>query len=40
LATIANVANIDLDAAIATKYGGGCPGCGKVACICPDAEKP
>ena len=40
LATIANVANIDLDAAIATKYGGGCPGCGEVACTCPDAEKP
>lgn len=40
LATIANVANIDLDKAIATKYGGGCPGCGEVACICPDAEKP
>ena len=32
--------HIDLDAAIATKYGGGCPGCGEVACICPDAEKP
>ena len=40
LATIANVVDVDLDAAVAAKYGGGCPGCGKTACICPDAEKP
>lgn len=40
LATIANVAQIDLTAAIANKYGSGCPGCGRFACICPDAEKP
>jgi NTP pyrophosphatase (non-canonical NTP hydrolase) len=40
LATIANVAGIDLEDAIARKYGGGCPGCGRAACVCPDAEKP
>jgi NTP pyrophosphatase (non-canonical NTP hydrolase) len=40
LATIANVAGIDLEDAIARKYGGGCPGCGRLACVCPDAEKP
>jgi NTP pyrophosphatase (non-canonical NTP hydrolase) len=40
LATIANVAGIDLSAAIAQKYGRGCPGCGKFVCTCPDSEKP
>ena len=40
LATIANVAGIDLEDAIARKYGGGCPGCGRTARVCPDAEKP
>ena len=40
LATIANVEDVDLEAAVQRKYGGGCPGCGQVACVCPDAEKP
>ena len=40
LATIANVAGVDLDEAVRRKYGGGCPGCGQLACTCPDAEKP
>jgi NTP pyrophosphatase (non-canonical NTP hydrolase) len=40
LATIANVAEIDLDAAIRAKYGSGCPGCGQVPCACEPAEKP
>jgi NTP pyrophosphatase (non-canonical NTP hydrolase) len=40
LATIANVVDIDLEQAIAKKYGQGCPGCGKISCTCPDAEKP
>ena len=40
LATIANVAGIDLDAAVRRKYGSGCPGCGRMACTCPAAEKP
>jgi NTP pyrophosphatase (non-canonical NTP hydrolase) len=40
LATIANVAEIDLSEAIAKKYGGGCPGCGKFVCTCPNSEKP
>lgn len=40
LATIANVAGIDLTAAVARKYGAGCPGCGKFVCVCADAEKP
>ena len=40
LATIANVVEVDLDAAVKRKYGAGCPGCGRLACTCPDAEKP
>jgi NTP pyrophosphatase (non-canonical NTP hydrolase) len=40
LATIANVAGVDLSEAVAKKYGGGCPGCGKFVCTCPNSEKP
>lgn len=40
LCTIANVAGVDLTEAVVRKYGSGCPGCGKYACICPDAGKP
>ena len=40
LATIANVVDIDLAAALASKYGNGCPGCKKLVCICPNEEKP
>ncbi len=40
LATIANVAGVDLAEAIAKKYGSGCPGCGQFVCRCADAEKP
>lgn len=40
LTTIANVAEVDLAAAIAKKYGSGCPGCLKLVCTCPNSEKP
>ena len=40
LATIANVAGVDLSAAVMRKYGSGCPGCGRFVCTCPDAGKP
>ena len=40
LATMANVAGVDLSAAVRAKYGGGCPGCGQFVCLCPAAEKP
>ena len=40
LSTMANVAGIDLAEAVGRKYGSGCPGCGKLACICPASEKP
>ena len=40
LTTIANVAGVDLSAAIVKKYGSGCPGCGRFVCTCPDAGKP
>lgn len=40
LATIANVAGIDLEQAVRDKYGHGCPGCGQMVCTCSDNEKP
>ena len=40
LATIANVAGVDLSEAVAAKYGAGCPGCGQLVCSCPDEGKP
>jgi NTP pyrophosphatase (non-canonical NTP hydrolase) len=40
LATIANVADVDLNAALQAKYGRGCPGCGRLVCVCPNSEKP
>jgi NTP pyrophosphatase (non-canonical NTP hydrolase) len=40
LATIANVAGVDLTEAVMRKYGAGCPGCGRYVCTCPDAGKP
>ena len=32
LATLANIAGVDLDAAVQAKYGGGCPGCHRSPC--------
>ena len=40
LTTIANVVGVDLSQAVLQKYGGGCPGCGRFVCTCPDAGKP
>lgn len=40
LVTIANVADIDLSAALSAKYGNGCPGCSRLVCTCPSEEKP
>jgi NTP pyrophosphatase (non-canonical NTP hydrolase) len=40
LATIANVAGVDLQAAVLKKYGSGCPGCGQMVCECNLSEKP
>ncbi len=40
LATIANVAEIDLGQAVLDKYGRGCPGCQAIPCECSAAEKP
>ena len=40
LATLANGAGVDLDAAVRAKYGEGCPGCHRVPCVCDQAEKP
>ena len=40
LATLANIAGIDLEAAYNEKYGSGCPGCHKTPCACAAEEKP
>lgn len=40
LATLANIRGVDLDAALAQKYGRGCPGCGHSPCDCDPSEKP
>ena len=40
LATLANIAGVDLDAAVRAKYGGGCPRCGAAVCRCDPARKP
>jgi NTP pyrophosphatase (non-canonical NTP hydrolase) len=40
LATLANIAGVDLEAAVAAKYGTGCPGCRRTPCICDAGEKP
>ena len=40
LATLANIAGVDLEAAVRAKYGSGCPGCGRSPCACNQAEKP
>ena len=40
LATLANIAGVDLEQAVQTKYGAGCPGCHHSPCSCNQAEKP
>jgi NTP pyrophosphatase (non-canonical NTP hydrolase) len=40
LATLANIAEVDLEAAVLAKYGGGCPGCHHSPCVCDQTEKP
>jgi NTP pyrophosphatase (non-canonical NTP hydrolase) len=40
LATLANIVGIDLDQAVAKKYGAGCPDCRQAPCMCDQAEKP
>src|SRR5215813_6019418 len=40
LATLANIADINLEDAIKAKYGSGCPGCKQTPCVCDQTEKP
>ena len=40
LATLANIAGVDLEKAVRAKYGGGCPGCRHSPCVCDQTEKP
>src|SRR5438552_2719985 len=40
LATLANIAGVDLEDAMLAKYGAGCPECKQMPCSCGAAEKP
>jgi NTP pyrophosphatase (non-canonical NTP hydrolase) len=40
LATLANIAGVELEEAMARKYGSGCPKCHASPCICGSASKP
>ena len=40
LATLANIAGVDLEDAVRAKYGAGCPRCGAAVCACDPARKP
>ncbi len=40
LATLANNVNVDLEQAVQEKYGKGCPGCGRIPCVCDQTQKP
>ena len=40
LATLANIANVDLEEAVRLKYGLGCPECRQLPCVCGATEKP
>jgi NTP pyrophosphatase (non-canonical NTP hydrolase) len=40
LATLANIAGVDLGKAVTEKYGLVCPGCRTEPCTCPPHEKP
>ena len=38
LATLANVAGVDLEAAVQAKFGAGCPKCQRLPCTCGQAK--
>ncbi len=40
LATLANIAGVDLEEAMRLKYGVGCPKCSRTPCECGTANKP
>jgi len=40
LATLANIAGVDLKQAMQAKYGDGCPGCKQSPCVCGTQHKP
>jgi len=40
LATLANIAGVDLEDAVKLKYGTGCPRCAKSPCVCNPENKP
>lgn len=38
LATLANIAGVELEEAMTLKYGNGCPRCGAAPCVCGSAK--
>jgi NTP pyrophosphatase (non-canonical NTP hydrolase) len=40
LATLASIADVDLEAVARAKYGGGCPRCAATPCRCAEPAKP
>jgi NTP pyrophosphatase (non-canonical NTP hydrolase) len=40
LATLANIAGVDLEEAVRAKYGAGCPECHRIPCACGAGQKP
>ncbi len=40
LATLASIADIDLEEAVAERYGQGCPKCREIPCTCPRGAPP
>lgn len=38
LATLANIAGVELEEAMTRKYGSGCPRCGATPCVCRSAK--
>src|SRR6478736_3419136 len=40
LATLANIAGVDLEAAVQATSRPGCPGCRRSPCVCDQTEKP
>ena len=40
LATLANIAGVNLEEAVRAKYGSGCPECHRLPCACGAGEKP
>ena len=39
LVSLANIEGVDIENAVTSKYGGGCPSCGETSCRCSDPSR-